>query len=141
MSEVRLKMTSLLDIAKVRQPGYLDALISAGQMIDKNGHPVTDRNEAEILILPGTVYADFRANPPGLGDKVATVVKPIAKAADFALGTHYATCGACQQAQADLNRALPQQPFRSESSNHLEVIKKVLKVVLRRLKTALKLPH
>lgn len=43
----------------------------------------------------------------GLGDAVALVAKPIARAIDSALGTSVAGCGGCKARQAALNKAVP----------------------------------
>jgi len=43
----------------------------------------------------------------GLGDLVASVAQPIARAIDTVAGTRVASCGGCKARQAALNRALP----------------------------------
>lgn len=43
----------------------------------------------------------------GLGDLVAMVAQPIARAIDGVAGTHVAQCGACAQRHAALNSAIP----------------------------------
>ena len=43
----------------------------------------------------------------GLGDAVAMVAQPIARAIDSALGTNVAGCGGCKARQAALNKVLP----------------------------------
>lgn len=43
----------------------------------------------------------------GLGDLVATVAQPIAKAIDAVAGTNVAGCGGCAQRRAALNKAMP----------------------------------
>jgi hypothetical protein len=45
--------------------------------------------------------------PPGLGDRVAGVFKPIAGAIDSVLGTDLVNCGDCGQRQEALNHAFP----------------------------------
>lgn len=47
--------------------------------------------------------------PPlrGLGDAVAVVAQPIAKAIDSVLGTKVRECGGCKARQAALNKAFP----------------------------------
>ena len=51
------------------------------------------------------------ATPPtelrGLGDAVAVVAQPIARAIDRALGTNVAGCGGCKARQAALNKVMP----------------------------------
>ena len=42
--------------------------------------------------------------PPGLGDRVAAVAQPIARAIDAVLGTHVAECGGCKRRREALNR-------------------------------------
>ena len=41
---------------------------------------------------------------PGLGDRVAAVAQPIARAIDAVLGTHVAECGGCKRRREALNR-------------------------------------
>jgi hypothetical protein len=43
----------------------------------------------------------------GLGDAVAAVAQPIAKAIDAVAGTNVAGCGGCAKRQAALNAAVP----------------------------------
>lgn len=45
----------------------------------------------------------------GLGDLVAIVAQPIARAIDRAAGTTIQTCGGCKRRQEALNRAVPFQ--------------------------------
>ena len=51
------------------------------------------------------------AQPPhapfGLGDAVAALANPIARALDATLGTKIVGCGGCAQRQAALNKLLP----------------------------------
>lgn len=51
-------------------------------------------------------------NPPrrpmrGLGDAVALVAEPIARASDKMLGTQLVGCGGCKKRREALNRAVP----------------------------------
>jgi hypothetical protein len=51
------------------------------------------------------VEAPPPAPPPrGLGDLVATVANPIARASDALFGTHLVGCGSCAKRRAALNR-------------------------------------
>lgn len=61
---------------------------------------------AEACPLP---KPKWEANPRirgtvGLGDAVAFVAQPIAKAIDAVAGTHVAECGGCKKRRAALNR-------------------------------------
>ncbi len=57
--------------------------------------------------------AEFHAKQPnspksfGLGDAVAALANPIAKAIDAVVGTKIVGCGGCAQRQAALNKMLP----------------------------------
>ena len=46
----------------------------------------------------------------GLGDAVASIAQPIAKALDAVLGTKVATCGGCASRKAYLNSLVPKFP-------------------------------
>lgn len=48
-----------------------------------------------------------RAKTIGLGDAVAAVAQPIARAADAVLGTDITHCGGCASRRAALNAAVP----------------------------------
>jgi hypothetical protein len=52
-----------------------------------------------------------RDKPPaelrGLGDAVAQVAQPIARAIDSVLGTNVQGCGSCKARQAALNKVVP----------------------------------
>lgn len=43
----------------------------------------------------------------GLGDAVAAVAQPVAKAIDRVVRTNLANCSGCNQRKADLNEAMP----------------------------------
>jgi hypothetical protein len=45
--------------------------------------------------------------PVGLGDLVAIVAQPIARAIDAVAGTQLKTCGACESRRKKLNQAFP----------------------------------
>lgn len=51
-----------------------------------------------------------------LGDAVAAVAQPIAKAADAILGTKIANCGGCRKRRQILNRYTFQPPFLKQST-------------------------
>ena len=48
--------------------------------------------------------------PHGLGDAVASVAQPIARALDAALGTKIVGCGGCASRKAYLNSLVPKFP-------------------------------
>lgn len=54
-------------------------------------------------------YAAHRAAKParGLGDLVATLAEPIARASDAVLGTHLVGCQSCAERRAALNKLVP----------------------------------
>jgi hypothetical protein len=43
----------------------------------------------------------------GIGDVVATVARPVARALDAIAGTQWTGCAACQKRRAAMNRFLP----------------------------------
>ena len=45
--------------------------------------------------------------PRGLGDLVALLAEPIARASDAALGTHLVGCNSCAERRAALNKLVP----------------------------------
>ena len=58
---------------------------------------------------PVIIETDADGNPKtfGLGDAVAALANPIARALDATLGTKIVGCGGCAQRQAALNKLLP----------------------------------
>ena len=70
-------------------------------MIKRNG---TISEDGSVFIVPKNIYRTF-----GLGDAVAAIAQPIARAIDSATGhrTNVAGCGGCKQRQAALNALVP----------------------------------
>jgi hypothetical protein len=62
---------------------------------------------ADYLRIRAKFPAPPRAKPRGLGDLVALVAEPIARASDAVLGTHLVGCGGCAQRRAALNALVP----------------------------------
>ncbi|MBI5770848.1 MAG: hypothetical protein HZA93_23930 [Verrucomicrobia bacterium] len=62
--------------------------------------------------------AHHRPAPLGLGDVVASVAQPIARAIDAVAGTNLKGCGGCAGRKARLNQAVPDiaRPFRREGA-------------------------
>jgi hypothetical protein len=65
-----------------------------------------------MLQIDDTKFAQIEAEcgQPGirgLGDVVALVARPVARAIDAVAGTKLAGCGGCKSRQAKLNRILP----------------------------------
>lgn len=63
----------------------------------------------------GTYSTAGQSAPLGLGDVVAAVAQPIARAIDAVAGTSIANCGGCTGRQEQLNAAVPDvlRPFKS----------------------------
>lgn len=53
----------------------------------------------------------------GMGDVVAVVAKPIARAVDAVAGTKLAQCGGCAKRQESLNRAMPFELVKPRSGS------------------------
>jgi hypothetical protein len=64
--------------------------------------------------LKPTKIITHAKDPVGLGDLVASVAQPIARAIDRVAGTNVAGCGGCKDRQGKLNAAVPDisHPFR-----------------------------
>lgn len=54
-----------------------------------------------------TLWKRPRRTVTGMGDIVAIVAQPIARAIDSVAGTSIQTCGACQRRREKLNQAFP----------------------------------
>lgn len=57
--------------------------------------------------------------PVGLGDAVARVAQPIARALDAVLGTKITGCGGCAERQRKLNELMPDISKFSQSTKQL----------------------
>lgn len=63
--------------------------------------------EGGQLVIEETEYHAAMGLMRGLGDLVAVVAHPVAKAVDGLLGTDLEHCQGCAERQADWNRAVP----------------------------------
>lgn len=100
----RVPYAAIERAAKVRPDGWLDVVLTIGtregdivQFTDEEYHFLTDRCGP----LTGS---------RGLGDAVARVAKPIARAVDAMAGTRLAGCRGCGRRQDDWNKAFPSKP-------------------------------
>lgn len=94
---VLVSLNSLSAAAQVRPAGYLEDCLSRGQI------------KGDYLILPAEAYEALRLkySPRGLGDRVARIAKPIARAIDAVTGTDLSNCPDCADRQAWLNAQFP----------------------------------
>lgn len=87
--------------ARKRPPGYADEILASAKEV-----------RGELVIMEDAVYYALvkkyaRAPQRGLGDTVASVLKPIARGIDAVAGTKLANCGGCAKRQETLNRIVP----------------------------------
>ena len=96
---------SILDLKAleaVENPAYIAAVKTAGTI-----------NPDGTLTLPKPTLDSLKRQhgrpipARGLGDVVATIAQPIARAIDQVAGTRLQTCSACKHRQALLNAAVP----------------------------------
>ena len=90
----RISIESLKRAANRRPEGYLDDVMSKGQM------------SGEFLEIESSELTALRckyAVKQGLGDRVASFLKPVARAVDRMLGTNLENCGSCEQRRQWLN--------------------------------------
>ena len=79
-------------------PNLWHDLLSVGQLV--NGQIVVpDASGKAILDNCNRIH--------GLGDVVAIVAQPVARALDAVLGTNLQNCGGCAKRQATLNAVVP----------------------------------
>jgi hypothetical protein len=98
--QILLNYTRTVQTAKVRPEGYLEDILAHA---DRQG---------DWLVMSRAAYLQHLAkfSPQGLGDKIAQVAQPIAKAMDAILGTAIKNCGGCQNRQNAFNKAFSQAP-------------------------------
>lgn len=90
-------MRQLEEQAPHRPDGYLEDILAAGRI------------EGEWLMLSDETYAALceKYRRPGLGDRVAQIAKPIARALDTVIGTDLEHCQSCAERQKWLNERFP----------------------------------
>lgn len=98
---IRRPISRLKETAKNRAPGYLDACLQAGKLVE--GDEVEFTREAFEQIR-----AAFKPVKLGLGDAVERYVgQPVAKSIDGALGTGIQYCAGCAMRVNFLNTLAP----------------------------------
>lgn len=90
----RLQLTAR---AKTRTAGFEEAVMAEARPVNETIYEISDEEYLAILTK----------HTPGLGDAVAAVAQPVAKAIDAILGTKVAECGGCKARQAWLNQWRP----------------------------------
>jgi hypothetical protein len=92
---MKLSMRLLKAKQAHRPPGYLGDVLSRAHRV-----------EGDDVFLSENAYISLchRYRHMGLGDLVAAVAQPIARAIDAAAGTKLAECGGCKKRRAALNR-------------------------------------
>lgn len=95
---MRIPLAHIAARANEQPEGYTETLMEAG-IVDGTDLVLTDRAYEQFC-------AQF-AKPRGLGDLVASIARPIARAVDAVLGTDLENCGSCAQRQEDWNVKFP----------------------------------
>jgi len=110
--DMKIALEKLRERAKDRPAGYLEEVLSAGNI------------KGEFLVVTAEKYRELRGkysrpatpepaptSPPagaahiaGLGDAVAAVARPIARAIDRVAGTKLSNCKGCERRKDKLNR-------------------------------------
>ena len=99
-----MKSFDLPDLLHSSCPNLWHDLIGAGKVV--NGRLEVPDEIAE-RILTGCQSGDRLSALRGLGDVVALITQPIARAIDAVAGTKLKTCAGCQSRQARLNDLVP----------------------------------
>lgn len=91
-----INLADLREKAKGRPEGYYEDVISRGEI------------QGEFLSIDGEELKKLveKYRTKGLGDYVAEVLQPVARAIDGAMGTDLEHCEACQKRKDWLNRLL-----------------------------------
>ena len=102
--EVKVSYERTLNISRVRPEGYLESICD-GAALSEDGKWLFIRRSDYVKHLA-------KYSPQGLGDKVAAMIKPIARGIDRAaavigIKTNVANCGGCAKRQDALNTAAP----------------------------------
>lgn len=100
MPSVKFPLSLIRSLAPNRAPEYMDECLSRGVVIG---------DEIEFSESDYSYLCRFRTSSVGLGDRVASIARPIAKTIDAALGTDIEHCGGCDERRRWLNQ-LTQRP-------------------------------
>ncbi len=82
--------------AKGHAPGWFDAVCAAGKL-----------ENDKLYIEPADWLRIRREHTRGLGDRLARIAQPIARAIDAVAGTDLQNCNGCAQRQELLNQKFP----------------------------------
>lgn len=94
-----ISLLALEKVARTRPAGYSEEVISAGKI------------EGSFLLIEDELYDALRLkySPAGAGDKLARILKPIARVIDSVAGTDLEHCPGCLDRREWLNRKFPFQ--------------------------------
>ena len=101
MTIIRIKLSDLESAAKVREPGFMEAMFSAGREVGVCLEFTPDKH-AELVAKWGKLTGNR-----GAGDFMARAFKPAAHLMDKTLGTHLDGCKGCGKRQTAMNKAIP----------------------------------
>jgi hypothetical protein len=125
---MKISLERLYQKAASRPPGYLEEVLAAGSVKDRYLEitwPEYQRLVAKYSheSLSPSHHAPRNPQPQaprkspienrklsGLGDAIALIAKPIARAVDRVAKTDLQNCNKCKQRQARLNAAVPFKP-------------------------------
>ena len=98
---MKLQLAKIHAAAAARPPGYVQDVLSRG-VVQGDALEIS-AEQMEILRQKYRHHGKVK----GLGDAVAIIAQPIARAIDAVAGTHIQTCGGCAKRRSALNRILP----------------------------------
>lgn len=97
---MRLTLAQIKSASVTRGPGFGEAVITAS-LVDGDHYLVDDAAWHDLTRI-------HAVRPFGLGDAVAVVAEPIARALDATIGTKLVGCGGCARRRDALNRLVPE---------------------------------
>lgn len=107
---MKISLEHLYQKAATQPPGFIEDFIAAGEVKDCYVRHIPP---PVFEALRRKYYPDYDPSTPpkkkitGLGDLVAMIAKPIARAIDSVAGTDLKNCKTCDKNQAKLNAAIP----------------------------------
>ncbi len=106
----KISVAKLEAAAKTKSPEYIKAIRAAGKL-DGDHILIRDHHLREILTrhyphrLPEIKHPVTTAPAPkGLGDRVESLLKPLARIIDWLFGTNLQNCRPCRRRKQKLNR-------------------------------------
>ena len=104
---MKISIEKLREKSSARPTGYFEEVIASGKVKDGWLYLDSDAYRRLLEIYNPPLVTRHTSHITGLGDAVALVAKPVARAIDRAAGTNLENCKPCAARRAKLNAVVP----------------------------------